>query len=183
MNHMDLEKIKTGSESCDEVNVFVEIPQGSAIKYELDKESGAIMVDRFLHTAMSYPFNYGFVPGTHAKDGDPVDILVLSSLPVMPGAIMKARPVGMLEMEDEAGEDNKIIAVPADKTDPHFAHITDIGDVQEAIKRKVKHFFETYKELEDGKWVKVRNFLGAEAAKEEIRRARLPAGRKAPASA
>lgn len=163
-------KLTAGDNAPEEINVFVEIPQGSSIKYEVDKDSGFLFVDRFLHTAMSYPFNYGFVPQTHADDGDAVDVLLISSLPVTPGAVMRARPIGMLEMEDEAGNDNKVLAVPVTKTDAHFADIKDIEDINEHTKNKIKHFFESYKTLEKGKWVKVKNFLGREAALEEIRK-------------
>ena len=167
---MDMMKLTAGDNAPEEINVFVEIPQGSSIKYEVDKDSGFLFVDRFLHTAMSYPFNYGFVPQTHADDGDAVDVLLISSLPVTPGAVMRARPIGMLEMEDEAGSDNKVLAVPITKTDAHFADIKDIEDINEHTKNKIKHFFESYKTLEKGKWVKVKNFLGREAALEEIRK-------------
>ena len=117
---MDIKKLSVGKNAPQEVNVFVEIPQGVSVKYELDKESGLIFVDRFLYTEMNYPFNYGFVPGTLAQDGDPVDILVLSSKPVVPGVVIPSRPIGMLEMEDEAGIDNKIVAVPLPKLDIKF---------------------------------------------------------------
>jgi len=167
---MDIIKLAAGDNAPDEINVFIEIPEGSSIKYEVDKDSGFLFVDRFLHTAMSYPFNYGFVPQTHADDGDAIDILLISSLPVLPGSVVRARPIGMLEMEDEAGNDNKVLAVPVIKTDPHFSDITDIGDISEHTKNKIKHFFESYKTLENGKWVKVKNFLGREAALEEIRK-------------
>jgi inorganic pyrophosphatase len=166
---MDISKLSAGEKAPDEVNVFVEIPQGFAVKYELDKESGMMMVDRFLYTAMAYPFNYGFVPGTKAKDGDPTDVLVISSMPVVAGSVIAARPIGMLEMEDEAGMDNKIIAVPKTKIDPFFADVNDISDLDEATKNKIKHFFETYKQLEPNKWVKVKAFLGAKEAKEDIK--------------
>ena len=167
---MDISKISPGKNVPEEVNVFVEIPQGSSIKYELDKESGAIMVDRFGYTAMFYPFNYGFVPGTHAEDGDPVDVLVISTYVVAPGCVIPVRPVGMLEMEDEAGIDTKIIAVPTVKVDPFFANIKDIGDIDEATKAKIKHFFNHYKELEPNKWVKTKSFLGKDKALAAIKK-------------
>lgn len=163
-----MNKISSGKNPPKEINVFVEIPQNSSVKYELDKESGVVFVDRFLYTAMNYPFNYGFIPQTHAEDGDPIDVLVISSLPVFSGAVIAARPIGILEMEDEAGLDNKIIAVPTEKIDPQFSEIKDIKDLSKDIKKKIKHFFETYKQLEPGKWVKVRNFLDREAAEKEI---------------
>ena len=167
---MDIIKLTAGDNAPEEINVFVEIPQGSSIKYEVDKDSGFLFVDRFLHTAMSYPFNYGFVPQTNAEDGDAVDVLLISSMPVTPGSVVRARPIGMLEMEDEAGNDNKIIAVPAVKTDAHFADIHTIRDISEHTKNKIKHFFENMKSLEKGKWVKLKNFLGKDAAVEEIRK-------------
>jgi inorganic pyrophosphatase len=163
-----IEKISSGKNPPKEINVFIEIPQNSSVKYELDKEAGVIFVDRFLYTAMSYPFNYGFIPQTHAEDGDPVDVLVISSLSVSPGTVIPARPIGLLEMEDEAGLDNKVIAVPLQKIDPQFAEVQDIKDLNESIKAKIKHFFETYKQLEPGKWVKIKNFLDREAAEKEI---------------
>ncbi len=170
---MNVAKIHRGDSAPDHVNVVVEIPQGSSIKYELDKESGALVVDRFLHTAMAYPFNYGFIPDTHAEDGDPVDVLVLSSFPVAPGSVIASRPIGMLEMEDEAGKDDKIIAVPLAKIDPHYADAQDIDDLGAATKNKIKHFFETYKELEPGKWVKTKMFTDKQSALETIRKAFL----------
>lgn len=156
--------IQTGKNVPEEVNVFVEIPKGSYIKYELDKESGVIMVDRFNYTAMAYPFNYGFIPGTHAEDGDPLDVLVISTYAINPGIVIPVRPIGMLEMEDEAGIDTKIIAVPTVKVDPFFSHISDISDLEEAVRVKIKHFFDHYKELEPNKWVKTKDFLGKNQA-------------------
>ncbi len=150
----------------EKVNVIIEIPAGSSVKFEVDKDSGVVFVDRFLHTAMHYPFNYGFVPGTRADDGDPVDVLVLSSSPVFPGCAIKCRPVGVLHMEDEEGEDTKIIAVPLEKVDPEYGRISDISEVPDHLREKIKHFFEHYKDLEKGKWVRVRNWEGAERARE-----------------
>lgn len=167
---MDMMKLTAGDNAPEEINVFVEIPQGSSIKYEVDKDSGLLFVDRFLHTAMSYPFNYGFVPQTDAEDGDAVDVLLISSMPVTPGSVVRARPIGMLEMEDEAGMDNKILAVPIKKIDPDYTDIEDINDISEHTKNKIKHFFENMKSLEKGKWVKLKNFLGKDAAMEEIRK-------------
>lgn len=151
-------KPTAGANAPEEINVFIEIPQGSSVKYELDKETGVILVDRFVYTAMFYPFNYGFIPGTEAEDGDPTDVLVISTYPVLPGTIIPSRPIGLLEMEDEAGIDTKILAVATVKVDPFFAKIQDIGDLDEVTKNKIKHFFEHYKELEPGKWVKIKNF-------------------------
>ena len=167
---MDLTKLSIGKNAPQEVNVVIEIPQGSAIKYEMDKESGFVMVDRFNFTAMSYPCNYGFIPHTQAQDGDPVDVLVLSSYAVAPGTVLPARVIGMLEMEDEAGIDTKIIAVPPEKVDPFFAQVKDIRDLDAATKKKIQHFFNHYKELEPGKWVKTKDFLSKEKALEDIKK-------------
>ncbi len=169
---MDLSRIAAGR-LPEEMNVLIEIPQGSGIKYELDKESGALVVDRFIHTAMVYPFNYGFIPHTKSEDGDPVDVLLISAQPVMPGCVVPARPVGMLEMEDEAGIDTKIIAVPQKKIDPSFADIEDIGDIDKHTRNLIAHFFERYKELEPGKWVKINRFLGRTQAMKAIKRSML----------
>ena len=158
---MDMKKLGSGKDPAKGlVNVFVEIPKDSNIKYELDKESGAIMVDRFLYTAMSYPFNYGFVPNTLADDGDPLDVLILSEYAVQSGTVIPSVVIGMLEMEDEAGIDTKILAVPTKKIDPLFGEFNDMDDVPQAIKNKLKHFFENYKTLEPGKWVKIKDWKG-----------------------
>lgn len=166
---MDITKIPSGKNLPEEINVFVEIPQGSSVKYELDKKTGVIMVDRFSYTAMFYPFNYGFIPNTHAEDGDPVDVLVISTYPVAPGTVIPARPIGMLEMEDEAGIDTKILAVPTAKVDPFYGRINDVNDLDETTKKKIQHFFDHYKEIEPGKWVKTKNFLPKEKAYEAIK--------------
>lgn len=168
---MNLSKLSPGKNPPEEINVFIEIPQGSSIKYELDKDSGAIVVDRFSYTSCTYPFNYGFIPCTHAEDGDPIDVLVISSYAVLTGTVIPSRPIGMLEMEDEEGIDTKIIAVPTKKVDPFFANIEDIQDIDKAAKNKIKHFFDHYKELEPGKWVKTRNFLNKTKAQEAIKKA------------
>ncbi|RKX25777.1 MAG: inorganic diphosphatase [Candidatus Zixiibacteriota bacterium] len=151
------------------IKVLIEIPAGSSIKYEIDKKNHILMVDRFLHTAMFYPFNYGYVPNTLADDGDATDVLVLSSMPVAPGAGIKAQVIGMLEMEDEAGIDTKLIAVPTVKIDPVYGAWKDIDDVPEHYKNMIKHFFEHYKDLEPGKWVKAKKFLGRTEAEAEIK--------------
>ncbi len=165
-----MKNLSPGKNPPEEINVFIEIPQGSSIKYELDKESGVIVVDRFAYTAMFYPFNYGFIPNSHAEDGDPVDVLVISSYPVHPGVVIPSRPIGMLEMEDEEGIDTKIIAVPTTKVDPFFSQVKDIADLDETTKKKIQHFFNHYKELEPGKWVKTKKFLGKEKAFEAIKK-------------
>lgn len=166
---MSIQNLSPGKNIPEEVNVLVEIPQGSSVKYELDKETGFIIVDRFAYTAMFYPFNYGFIPNTHAQDGDPVDVLVISTYPVYPGTVIPSRPIGMLEMEDEEGIDVKIIALPTKKVDPFYSNINDIDDLDETTKKKIQHFFNRYKELEPGKWVKTKNFLKKDKAFELIK--------------
>lgn len=153
-----------GDKAPHQVNVCIEIPAGSSVKYELDKEHGVIVVDRFMFTAFSYPFNYGFIPETHADDGDPIDVLVLCDKPLLPGVVIPSVPIGLLEMEDEEGIDTKIIAVPTAKIDPVYGMYKDIADVPQAMKDKMKHFFEHYKDLEPGKWVKLREWKGKDEA-------------------
>ncbi|MCH1771646.1 MULTISPECIES: inorganic diphosphatase [Metallosphaera] len=160
-----------GKKAPEIVNVLVEIPSGSNIKYEYDEEEGVIKVDRVLYTSMVYPFNYGFVPGTLEEDGDPIDVLVLTNYPLLPGTVIEVRPVGVVHMKDEEGVDEKIIAVPKEKTDPTFARIKDITDIDDATKNKIVHFFEHYKELEPGKWVKISGWGSASEAKEKIAKA------------
>ncbi len=160
--------LPAGKNPPEDIYVVVEIPQGSGVKYEVDHDTGVIFVDRFLYTAMYYPANYGFVPRTLAEDGDPVDVLVLSREPVVPGSVIRARPIGVLVMEDEEGMDEKVLAVPVSKLDPTWEDVKEITDCAEATLNKIKHFFEHYKELEPGKWVKVREFKGAEEAKKII---------------
>ncbi len=164
---MNLDKLEIGS-IPEEVNVVIEIPYGSKVKYELDKDSGCIMVDRILPPAMYFPFNYGFIPHTMGEDGDPLDVLVLTSAEVVPGCVITCRIIGMLEMEDEAGIDTKIIALPKVKADPAMAHIESMDDVNEGERNKIRHFFDHYKDLEKGKWVKTKDFLGKEQAIEAI---------------
>lgn len=163
--------VSAGKNPPEEINVFIEIPQGSSIKYELDKKTGVIFVDRFVYTAMFYPFNYGFVPQTKAEDGDPLDVLVLSSKPVLPGSVLPSRPIGMLEMEDEEGIDTKIIAVPTKKIDPVYQEVDEISQLNETTKAMIKHFFDHYKELEPGKWVKTKRFLEKKEALKAIKKA------------
>ncbi len=165
------DKIGPGSKAPEEVNVVIEIPINSGVKYELDKESGVLFVDRILYTSMVYPFNYGFIPGTLEEDGDPVDILVVSYDPLIPGSVIKARPIGVLETEDEKGRDAKIVAVPSDKIDPRFQGIRDVNDIPEAIRQRIEHFFQHYKELEKGKWVKIVGWRNRAEALERIRQA------------
>ncbi len=167
---MNIKNLSVGKNPPEEVNVFIEIPQGVSVKYELDKESGMIFVDRFLYTDMAYPFNYGFVPNTLSGDGDPVDVLVLSSKPVVPGVVIPSKPIGILEMEDEAGIDTKVIAVPTEKINPPFGKYNDVSELPQKLKDEIKYFFEHYKEKEPNKWVKIKNWVGREAAFEEIRK-------------
>jgi inorganic pyrophosphatase len=155
-----------------EINVLIEIPKSSLVKYEIDKETGILVVDRFIYTAMGYPFNYGYLPDTHAQDGDAVDVMVISTYPVQAGSLLPSRVIGMLEMEDESGIDNKIIAVPTRKVDPFYATIQDLSDLNEATKNLIKHFFENYKDIEPGKWTKVNNFVGKQEAWREIEASR-----------
>lgn len=155
-----MNKLSPGKNPPEQINVFIEIPANGSIKYELDKDSGYVFVDRFLYTAFTYPFNYGFVPETKAEDGDPVDVLVIADKTVQPGTVIPAVPIGILEMEDEEGIDTKVIAVPTKKVDPLYGAWASIDDVPQAIKEKIKHFFEHYKELEPGKWVKIKEWKG-----------------------
>ncbi|MEM0000060.1 MAG: inorganic diphosphatase [Desulfurococcaceae archaeon] len=166
-----LEKVGPGEKAPEEVNVLIEIPVGSGVKYEVDKETGVLFVDRVLYTSMVYPFNYGFIPGTLEEDGDPVDVLVVSYDPLIPGSVIRVKPVGVLETEDEKGFDAKVVAVPADKIDPRFQNIKDVADLPEAIKERIEHFFAHYKELERGKWVRVLGWKDRGAALEKIRKA------------
>jgi inorganic pyrophosphatase len=166
---MDLSKLTAGKNVPEEINVLIEVPHGSSIKYEMDKETGFITVDRFAYTAMEYPANYGFIPQTMAKDGDPMDVLVIASQTLHPGVVIPVRPIGMLEMEDEAGVDTKIIAVPTKKVDPFYATVEDISDIEEPLKNLIKHYFDHYKELEPNKWVKTKAFLDKNAAYDAIK--------------
>jgi inorganic pyrophosphatase len=166
-----LEKLGPGGKAPQLVNVLVEIPMNSSVKYEYDKESCIVKVDRFLYTSMTYPFNYGFIPGTLEEDGDPVDVLVISREPVFPGSVIEVKPIALLEMEDEEGPDSKVIAVPSPKLDPFFSGWSDVAHINGHLKERIRHFFEHYKELEPGKWVRVRGWKGAEAAVETIRAA------------
>jgi len=166
---MDMSKISVGKDAPNEVNVIIENPiGGDPVKYELDKDSGAVFVDRFLHTAMFYPGNYGFIPHTLSGDGDPVDVLVVGRTPVVPNAVMSARPIGVLLMEDEAGMDEKIIAVPADKLHPYHSDVMSHEDLRPINREQIEHFFEHYKDLEKGKWVKTLGWEGPEKACEMI---------------
>ncbi len=166
---MDLSRIPVGENPPHEVNVVIEIPQGGApVKYEIDKESGAMFVDRFLHTAMFYPANYGFIPHTLSEDGDPVDCLVVSPTPVATGVVVRARPIGALLMEDEKGIDEKIIAVPTDKLHPFYKRVGSYRDLPEIVIEQIAHFFAHYKDLEKGKWVRIMGWDGPQRAAEMI---------------
>ena len=161
-------KLDAGKDAPESVNAFIEIPMGSGIKYEFDEEAEALKVDRILFTSMVYPLNYGFIPSTWGEDEDPIDIMVLSDMPFLPGSYVKVRPIGVAHMEDEKGRDEKILAVPVDKVYPNYSSIKDIVDVNAAIKDKIIHFFSHYKELEKGKWVKITGFGDAAEAKKKI---------------
>lgn len=166
---MDFNKITPGTDVPNNVNVIIEIPaRGEPVKYEIDKESGALFVDRFLGTSMYYPTNYGYIPRTLSEDGDPVDVLVVTPAPLTPGAVIPSRPIGMLAMTDESGVDAKILAVPIDKLSGLYRHIESPEDISPHTLAEITHFFEHYKDLEAGKWVKVDGWKNAEAAKNEI---------------
>ena len=168
LDDMNLEKISIGTEFPDHINVIIEISCGSNVKYEMDKDSGALVVDRFLHTPMFYPANYGFIPQTIGDDGDPLDALVLTRWKVAKQSVIKVRPIGVVLMEDEKGIDEKIICVPAKKLDKSYESVKDIDDLDKQIISEISHFFEHYKDLEDGKWVKISGFGNSQNAKEII---------------
>jgi inorganic pyrophosphatase len=174
---MRLEAIAIGNNPPDEVNVVVEVPVGGEpIKYEMDKASGALVVDRFLYTSMRYPGNYGFIPHTLSDDGDPCDVLIANQRGIVPGALVAVRPVGVLRMQDEAGGDEKIVAVPVPKLTRRYEHVHNYTDLPDITIMQIQHFFEHYKDLEPGKWVKVLGWGDAAAAKalilESIERAK-----------
>ena len=164
---MGLDKVNAGRNPPEEINVIIEIPKDSEpVKYEVDKESGAIFVDRILSTPMRYPCNYGYVPDTLCGDGDPADVLVVLPLPLIPGSVVRCRPVGVLKMTDEAGSDEKILDVPVSKVFSGYAHVEDIGQVSPHWLERIDHFFEHYKDLEKGKWVKLDGWGDAAAARQ-----------------
>ena len=166
---MILDHVSTGRNVPDDINVIIEIPaHGEPIKYELDKDTGAMFVDRFMSTAMHYPCNYGYVPHTLSEDGDPVDVLVVTPIPLITGVVVRCRPVGMLKMTDEAGIDAKVIAVPVDKLTSLYSHVKSPEDLPQLLLKQISHFFEHYKDLEPGKWVKVEGWVGLDGAREEI---------------
>jgi len=158
-----------GKDVPNDINVIIEIPAFSEpVKYELDKDSHLLVVDRFMATCMQYPANYGFVPNTLSEDGDPVDVLVVTPVPLRHGSMIRCRPVGVLKMTDESGVDAKIIAVPHDKLTPLYSNVHEINDLPALLLKQIEHFFEHYKDLEKGKWVKVDGWADASAAKQEI---------------
>ena len=166
---MNLDRVGPGEKAPKEVNVIIEIPSHSdPVKYEVDKKTGAMFVDRFMNTAMHYPCNYGYVPHTLSEDGDPVDVLVVTPVPLISGSVITCRPVGMLTMTDESGKDNKLLAVPTDKLCVSFRKVKSPDDIQPLLLAQISHFFEHYKDLEDGKWVKVEGWEGVDAAHKEI---------------
>ena len=169
---MSLKDVPTGDKAPEAFNVVIEISANSdPVKYEVDKKTGALFVDRFMGTSMSYPLNYGYIPQTLGDDGDPLDVLVYTPFPLPPGVVVPCRVIGLLNMEDEAGVDTKLIALPTEKILPHFKHIQKLEDMSELLLQQVKHFFEHYKDLEPGKWVKVTDWEGADAAKKAINQA------------
>ena len=174
---MDIRKIPPGRNPPQEVNAFIEIPQGGLpVKYELNEEAGALFVDRFLHTSMIYPFNYGFIPNTLAEDGDPLDILVVTPMPVIAGCLIRARPVGVLLMSDEKGVDEKILAVPVDALNPFYSDVRTADDLPPLMIAQIRHFFQHYKDLEPGKTASVGEWASLEKAHERIM---LAIGRRA----
>ena len=166
---MRLDAIKIGKNPPDDVNVVIEVPLGGEpIKYEMDKESGALVVDRFLYTSMRYPGKYGFIPHTLSGDGDPCDVLVANTRAIAPGAVMNVRPVGVLVMEDDGGQDEKIIAVPSSKLTQRYDRVANYTDLPEITIKQIEHFFEHYKDLEPGKWAKIIHWGDAEEARRLI---------------
>ena len=166
---MSYNAISAGKDLPNDVYVVIEIPANhSPIKYEIDKDMDCLMVDRFMATPMFYPANYGYINNTLADDGDPLDVLVITPYPVQPGSVIRARPVGVLNMEDEAGEDAKLVAVPHEKLTQLYNDVQDVNDVPELLREQIKHFFENYKDLEKGKWVKVQGWGNADDARQMI---------------
>ncbi len=166
---MNLDRVSSGDNLPEEINVIIEIPALSdPVKYEVDKETGAMFVDRFMSTAMHYPCNYGYVPHTLSKDGDPVDVLVITPVPLISGSVIQCRPVSVLKMTDESGDDAKILAVPIDKLCKSYRSAKNMGDIQPMLLDQIAHFFEHYKDLDEGKWVRVEGWGDIDDAKEEI---------------
>ena len=166
---MNIDAISIGSNPPEDVNVIIEVPVGGQpIKYEMDKKAGALIVDRFLYTPMTYPGNYGFVPHTLSEDGDPIDVLVCNTRPLVPGCVINVRPIGVLVMEDNSGKDEKIIAVPSPHLTRRYEKIHDYTDMPEITLKQIAHFFEHYKDLEPGKWVKIAGWEDVKVAKKMI---------------
>jgi len=166
---LNLDRVAAGKNIPDEINVIIEIPSHSdPVKYEVDKETGAMFVDRFMSSAMHYPCNYGYVPHTLSKDGDPVDVLVVTPVPLIAGSVIQCRPVGVLKMTDESGDDAKVLAVPIDKLCQTFRQAQNIHDIQPMLLDQIAHFFEHYKDLDEGKWVRVDGWANIDEAKAEI---------------
>ena len=166
---MNLDALSVGADAPDEVNVVIEVPiGGEPIKYEFDKASGALVVDRFLYTPMHYPGNYGFIPKTLSGDGDPCDVLVANSRALVPGAVIAVRPIGVLIMQDEAGADEKIVAVPASRLTKRYDGVVEAGDLPPITLKQIEHFFEHYKDLEESKWVRILRWGDAAEAKRMI---------------
>ena len=166
---MNLDRVNSGRDLPNDCNVIIEIPMNAdPIKYEVDKETGAMFVDRFMSTSMHYPCNYGYIPHTLSEDGDPVDVLVLSPVPLISGVVVRCRPLGMLQMTDEAGEDAKILAVPIDKLCSLYRKKKSHADLPELVRAQIAHFFAHYKDLEEGKWVEIVGWAGVNEAKAEI---------------
>jgi len=166
---MNLDRVSSGENCPGDINVIVEIPAHSdPVKYEVDKGTGAMYVDRFMTTAMHYPCNYGYVPHTLSKDGDPIDVLVLTPVPLITGSVVRCRPIGVLKMTDESGDDAKVLAVPIDRLCKAYRQVHDFRDLSPVILDQIAHFFEHYKDLDEGKWVRVEGWSGVDDAKQEI---------------
>jgi len=166
---MNLDRVGSGRDVPNDINVIIEIPAHSdPVKYEVDHETGALFVDRFMITAMHYPCNYGYIPHTLSNDGDPCDVLVVTPIPLISGSVIRCRPVALLRMTDESGDDAKVLAVPVDKLTKRWANAKGPGDMPQELLQRIAHFFEHYKDLDEGKWVRVGGWEDAEAAKQEI---------------
>ncbi len=166
---MNLDRVSSGENCPDNINVIIEIPSHSdPVKYEVDKNTGAMFVDRFMTTAMHYPCNYGYVPHTLSLDGDPIDVLVLTPVPLISGSVVRCRPIGVLKMTDESGDDAKVLAVPINKLCTAYCQVQDFHDLSPATLDQIAHFFEHYKDLDEGKWVRVEGWRGVDEAKSEI---------------
>jgi len=166
---MNLDRVSSGKDVPNEINVIIEIPAHSdPVKYEVEKETGAMFVDRFMNTAMHYPCNYGYIPHTLSDDGDPADILVVTPYPLIPGSVIQCRPIGILKMTDEAGDDAKILAVPIDKLAKTYRKVSSYRDMPDELLSQIAHFFEHYKDLDEGKWVRVDGWGDVDEAKKEI---------------